>query len=672
MGTPDFMSPEQLRGQTVSAASDIYAFGLILYQMVTGQKAFVGGDAIENAVQKLNQQPPPPSRLMPDLDPCWERAILGCLEREPGRRIGSAAEVIRVIEGSAAHILPAPPARRPRWLVPAVIFGILVSVAVGLRLSGWRADRSAGGAGGPQHVTVLPFQAPADDPGLQIFADGLMDSITSRLSQYESGNARLTVVPASEVRQQRVNAAAAARKAFSATQAVAGSILSQGDRVRLILTVIDTAKAVQTGSVTVENSRAKAFDLQDEAVTKLATALSLRTLASNGLGDASLRALSPGAYDYYLQALGYLQRRDKLENIDHALSLLDRAISADPDYAAAWATRGHAYWTKYDKTKEPKWIKLAVESCDRAVKANPDLAETHVALGQIRMGTGNYEQARQEYLRVIQLDPRSIEAHQGLAQAYFSLNRYPEAEETHKKAIALRPADWTGYRDLGRFYYQRGDYAAAIRQYEEVLRLTPDNALGYVNLGVIHVRTGDTAAAAKSWERALELDPNRLSTLGNLGRLAYQQGNNARAIELLERAVKINASSFILWSNIARAYRRAGNSAMAVASANKAAALAEEAAKVNPNSADLLSRIAFYRALAGQSAGVETLMLRAVRLAPNDADILALAAETYSALGNRPSAEKMLREAVAKGLSKVSIAQEPALRELSVGMNLAP
>ncbi|MBI3678986.1 MAG: tetratricopeptide repeat protein [Acidobacteria bacterium] len=509
---------------------------------------------------------------------------------------------------------------------------------------------------------MLPLTVLEGEGDLRVFADGLMDTITRRLSQYEGPESSLLVVPASEVRQQDARSARDAAKKFGATAVVEGSLQGQGDRVRLLLTLVDTREMRQKETMIVEEKRANALALQDAAVSKLANALSLRVQPRHA---RDLSPVAPGAYEFYLQARGYLQRSDKLANIENAIGLFRRALEMDERYAPAYSGLGEAYWYKFERTRDQAFIQEALKSCGRALTLNAGLPEAQIAMGRIHLGTGRHDEALRDFEKALAVDNRNSEAYQGLANTYSSLKQFEKAEATYRQAISLRPADWTGYKQLGLYYYRRGEFDKAIEQYDKVVALTPDNAQGYVNLGAFQFRKEDFRAAQKSWERALELDPDRISTLTNLAKLHAELGEYPQAIKLYERALKVNDRSFLLWGNLGAAYKRVGLEGKAAPALETAIHLVESELSVNPKRGDLYSYLAFYHAMAGRSKKVEGLLSKAFALAPDDPDILARAAETAELLGKRDQAMGFLRSAVAKGQPVENLKRSPILRGLA-------
>ena len=278
---------------------------------------------------------------------------------------------------------------------------------------------------------------------------------------------------------------------------------SQGDRVRIMLSVVDTNQMRQVDTITVEDNRSNVFDLQDEAVAELARVFDL---TEQPMTSAAIPT-EPGAGEFYLQGRGYLQRSDKLDQVNSAIAQFERALALDDDYALAHAGLCEAHQAKYSLTSAPEWMAAARASCDQAVAIDNQLPETQITIGNLLNATGDHRGAVEHFERALQTSPRSPEAYAGLGEAYSGLDEPEKAEETYRRALALRPWDWTTYKQLGLFYYRRGDYEQAIEQYRQIVALTPDNAHGYANLGsfLYHANRPDEAVAA--WERALDLEP---------------------------------------------------------------------------------------------------------------------------------------------------------------------
>jgi tetratricopeptide (TPR) repeat protein len=559
LGTPEYMAPEQLAGVAAGPATDLFALGVTLYETLTGERPFPN-DSYRTAT------PIAPRTHNPEIPPSWEALILDCLQPEITKRPQSVDAVFEALGGrrqrgfdpSTAPTITLPARRRKSfvWLAWAgALAAALALVWMGSRLPEAKPEG--------RRVAVMPFVTASSDRELQVLADGLTDTVTSRLSQYEGLNEQFLVVPASEVRKVGVQSASTAQGALGVNYAVEGHIAAQDDRIRLTLTVIDTERMVQQETAVINGSRARALDLEDEAVAKLATLLDLHALPEQ---VESIASVSPGAEEFYLQGKGYIQRSDDLASVNNAIQLFEKSVTLDPNYARAYAGLSQAHLYKHDRTMDPAWITKAAEAARRAVELNPELLEAQTALGNALLALGEPETALRQFEAALALSPRSEEAYAGLAKSYAeSANAAPteqekqkkrkEAEAAYYKAISLRPNDWVAYKRLGLFYYETGRLEDAIKQYQIVTDLAPDNAHAYNNLGVFCVLLGRRAESRAHFEKALELDPNRVSAMTGLGKLLSDAGDLAAAAAYYERAVEKDPNHQTAWANLGACYK---------------------------------------------------------------------------------------------------------------------
>ncbi len=639
LGTPDYMAPEQLLGQPVTTATDIYALGLVMYEMVTGKKAFPGGRPLENAVQRVVEKPTPPRSHSAEISAEWNAVTLRCLARDPAERPATVADVAAALGGQP--LAPLKPSRRA-WIPAASIIFLLVAVLLlGLRLGGWLGGN--GSKVNTQAVVLLPLSVPGEQAELRVFALGLMETITSRLSQFEDGKSPLLVVAASEVRAQQARTARDALQKFQATTAVEGTIQSQGDRVRLLLTLVDTARMVQLETITLEDTRANSWRLQDAAVAKLANVLNVQ-LQSKFAKDQDALPVTPGAYEFYLQARGYLQRSDQMISLKSAETLLKRALELDPKFALAHSGLGETYVAQFQQTREPALMAQALDSGGTGLSLNPNIVETHISMGRIHLATGRYDEARQDFEHAIAVDSRSNAAYQGLAEAYAKQNDHARAEATFRKAVSLRPGDWTGYRALAQYHAGREEWDKSLENLKRVIELSPDNAQSYQNMGVVYARKGDLDQAQKLWEKALELDPVRVASLSNLAKAYFDKGNFDRAIEMYQRAIKAGSRSYGAWGQLGSSLLRAGRLPEAKEAFVRAVEILEQELLVNPKDSRLVSSLGFYRALAGRPDFAEPLR-RSMELDPDSQEVLCRNAETYVIAKDQARALALIRKA---------------------------
>jgi Flp pilus assembly protein TadD/TolB-like protein len=683
-GTLQYMSPEQLQGKEADARSDIFAFGCLLYEVLSGAKAFLGPTAPSVIVAILDREPESLKTT-----PLLDRVIRKCLKKDPDERFQTARDLTAALQWTAETGDAAAPgkdlpadleqvggeregglapassagwraraARQWRWLAASAVCLVVV---LGL---GWRAAQPWF-SGVPAHkkIAVLPFLNIGGAGDTQALCDGIMEALTSELTQLEQFHGSLWVVPSTEVRRERFAGAAGARRVLGANLVISGSLQRDSSHVHLTANLVDTGTLRQLSSRTIEKPFAEFADLQEEVVREIARMLELEIGNQESRILAADHTKAAGAYELYLQAQGYLQRRNAAD-LDRAIDLLERAVAQDSNYVLAYAGLGEAYWRKYRATSDSHWVELAERDCNRAVALNDHLAPVYVALGIVQEGTGQHEQAIRSFQRALELDPINSSAHSELGNSYLAMGKLEEAESIYKKAAQLRPDDFTSLNGLGLFYYGRGRYQDATKIFQRTTELVPDNSSGYTNLGAVYWMDGQYQNAAISYEKSLALRPTA-SAYSSLGTVYFFLDRCAEAVPLMEKAAAILPKNDQVWGNLADVYGCSPNGREKAAQAyRQALQLSEALLLVNPKDAEALSRAALYMARLGENGTAVVRVKRAMQLAPNSRAVVWNAARTYELSGQRELALESVRAALESGQPLQEVSHEPAFVKL--------
>ena len=515
-----------------------------------------------------------------------------------------------------------------------------------------------------QHIAVLPFENVGNDSSNEAVSQGLMDSLTSRLSNLDVGEQSLWVVPASEVRRQKITDPTAARRELGANLAVKGSIAREGQDIHLTVNLIDTENLRQIGSATLEDRAGDLAALQDEAVARLARLMHINVTAAM-LHDTG-GSVTPAAYEDYLSALGYMQRYDKPGNLDSAVGALNKAVSTDPQFALGYAALGQAYQLKYVVDPNPKWIDEASANCKRALELDSHLPAAYVTLGRIHDDSGKYDLATQEFQRALDLNPRDADALNGIGQSYEKANRLKEAEAAFQRAVALRNDSWDGYNALGLFYDRQGKYGQAIEQFQRASELTPDNAQVYSNLAAAYIDMSDPKVipqAEAALTKSIQLSPS-YPAYANLGILYSQEKRYQESAAATEKALQLNDKNYRVWENLAVAYERLNQNDKASAARERELAVLQAEAKVEPKDAVLQSFLGLLYSKKDMREDADSHLQTALAITGEDQDVLENAAEAYEHMGRHHEAVQYLKKAVAKGYPMEDLRTNPAVASL--------
>jgi tetratricopeptide (TPR) repeat protein len=664
LGTLPYMAPEQLEGLPADARSDIFSFGAVLYEMLTGRRPFVATPQAGLMTQILATTPPPPSRLNPKVTRALDQVVARCLAKLPAERWQTARAVLNALTVAVNESRQPVPMRRWVYAAAAAVLAIVVA-------GGWpyvtkmvpALKPAATATVESTTLAILPFDVQSADPAERAFWSGLAEAVVIKLTQLPPAS-RLHVIPSADVAARKVRTADDARVEIGATRIIRGRVSEENGAFQVSLDLADThtGKTVRSTTLTADRrDPAASHNALAEAIVAL---LGVRLTASQRARLAAPEG-GPGAYDFYLQGIGYLQNDDKPENVDTAIAVLTHAVDLDPSHAPAYAGLGRAYWKKYETSRDVKWVDTARQACERALGLDEAEATPHQCLAKVEKGVGRYEKAVEEYQHALTRDGSDQLSYLGLAEAYQKLNEPAKAEEIFQRAIAAQPGYWLGYSWLGAFYYSTGRYREAEQAFKQVTALSPDNWRAYSNLGALYYMQDRARDAVGAFETSLRLRRN-YAAASNLGALYYYEFHDySRAAAAFRQAIDINASEYIVWGNYAWALQRAGETGQARDAFTKAVTLAEDRRRVNPKDASLLMALAEYQAALGKIADAAPLMDAALIAAPNDPRMMFRAGVLYEdSFRDRARAVEWLTKSLQRGYPWKDFDREPGLARM--------
>ena len=366
VGTPAYMSPEQIAGQDVDQRSDIFSFGVVLYEMVTGVRPFSGRSTLEMASSVLHDAPASVSVLRSTLPEELASVIGRCLEKSAGSRFASMSDVRQALDGIGRAGAPAT-------------------------------------AAGPS-IAVLPFKNLSTDPDSEFFADGLAEEILNALAQVEG--LRVAARASSfSFKGQTADVSEIGAKLHVAT-VLDGSVRRAGSKVRVTLQLVDARSGFQLWSERYDRDMADIFDVQDEIAR--AVAGKLKVTLAGGASQRLAKQLTSNveAYELYLRGRALITKRGK--HVGPGMECLKRAVELDPSFAVAWAGLADAFTVRgYWGVAPPgETMPKALTAARRAVALDPQLGEAHCALAAaLLLWERDYEGARQAFGRGLELNP---------------------------------------------------------------------------------------------------------------------------------------------------------------------------------------------------------------------------------------------------------------------------
>ena len=660
-GTPAYMAPEVLLQLPDDGRSDIFSLALVFYEMLGGVQPFQT-DSLATTIARIVHLEPPPLKNVPGP---LSRVISRAMAKNPDARYPNAAALLddlrRVQQGGNPKRTASSPGAFHQYRMLAALAVVLIVVALLLAYGParrWLRSSTANNAASqsqpnplPQTkiLAVLPFTAAANaDPKVTALGEGLVESVAAKLGKLTEDRA-FEVVPPGNLQEKKISTLPDAAHMFGANLGLTLTLEPQSaDLVKVTYSLLNaqTGASVGGGSVTVPST--DAFSAEQVIADGTVKALRLQLRPEE---EAALKyhgTDNPEAYEYYLQAQGYLLDHSKAEKIDIAVLMAQAALKLDPNFGMAKAVLGESYWFKYSNTKQKQWIAPAQSGCNDAVKLGNAGPAGHVCLGLIDDGTGHYPEAANEFQLALGLEPTSEQAAQGLARAYEHEGKIAEAEKAYQQAIQAHPNSRTAYNNLGAFYVGRNEYEKALDMYAHAIRIAPEWYATYSNVGVIYNEMGQYEKAIDPLKKSIAIRPSYPGYV-NLGVSYFGLHKFDEAAEAYQAAAKLDPQQYVIWGNLGDALFYSGKKDQSVAPLRKAVELAEGELKVNPHDPDVLSSLASYYSMLGDRKHALLYLGQALQYGHNDKDVLLDAASVYNHLGENGLAVEFLAKMVQAG-----------------------
>ena len=676
-GTPGYTAPEVLREHAPTEQSDIFALGVVLYEMAGGKAPFKGKTTADSLLLTLTAEPAELNLKARGLPADLQRVISKALSKQPERRYATVRDLavdLKALQHQTLSGVYAVPQVAQTWrgkVAWAAILLILLAVALPAlwvfvhRFAHQTAGAMPGSAASPAKsaparlVAVLPFHVVGpESTAMNAYSEGLREAITTSLANVAAG-AKLEVLAASEVRVHALRTPEDAHRELGADLAIDGSYQQFRNQVHITYELSDaTGKILQSGTVT--ETLTDPFALENHVVSGVLAMLqagAVTTPVPYGTQNAA-------AYDAYLRGVGYLRDFDRADSLKNAEAGFAEATHADPHFAAAYAGLGEAQWAAYQATTDVRKIALARTSCGQALQLGANIAEAHICQATIDDGTGQTAAAQAEYSAALRLDPQSDIALNGLARTWEQMEKPDQAEHVYRQATAARPSYWANYYALGNFLVRRADYAGAAQVLEEAAAKFPQNSFLARRLGVVYFLEGKLPDAARILEQAIAEQPHATAYM-DLGQVYLHQHAFARAIPALEAAARMRPESASVQADLGDAYTWSGRLAdKATARYKNALELSQAGLRVNPQDLDALMVAAYCAAALGEKQQALATLSQALDHAPEDAEVNYYAARVHARLGETAAAQQAIHTAIAHGYSQADIATAPDLAAL--------
>jgi serine/threonine protein kinase/cytochrome c-type biogenesis protein CcmH/NrfG len=554
LGTVAYMSPEQVRAKELDARTDLFSFGVVLYEMATGALPFGGESTGVIFDGIMNRAPVPALRLNPALPPGFEHVLEKSLEKDRGLRYQSAtelrADLKRIQRGpdsgrtSAAETQTEARPRSNRGIAfaGAAVLALVFAVGAIAWYERHSPGQSAAALATKPSVAVLPLRNLSAEPDSAYFSDGMTDEITTKLSKIQAidlaSHSSVTALKATD------KSAAEIGKALGVRYLLEGSVRKAGDQVRINVHLIDSTTGFQVWADDFVGEMKDVFSLQEQTALKISQALDLKLSPQEKQGLERRYTQNAQAYEAYIIGRALAEHDDEPAKLEAARSHFEQALKLDPEYGPALAGLSQVegyYYRNVDS--QPVHLERAEQLAQRAVAAAPDLVEARLALAYVHGWKYEYAQAAEILQAAVRLEPENSHAWDTLSWVlgYEQPPQAVEAEKAAREALRLQPTLMVSQYHLGRALLLQGRYEEATKAFERSGEL---GEVAYADLGVaqIYLAQGNYDAALtrllKHGEPKEAINSYFLST-------AYAaKGDKGKALAALQKTFNLGYRDF--------------------------------------------------------------------------------------------------------------------------------
>jgi TolB-like protein/Tfp pilus assembly protein PilF len=553
IGTPEYMSPEQVEGKETDQRSDIYSLGIILYEMVTGRVPFEGDTPFSIGVKQKGEIPRPPKEVNDQIPEGLNRVILECMEKERGKRYQSVGDLhsnLMKLESDISTTERIVPERKlkaekigeMRWKRPILYGGAAVILTLliigGISLFKGRQEAM-------DSIAVLPLENLSGDPEQEYFSDGMTDALISNLAKIGG----LKVISRTSVMQYkgRKKSLPDIARELNVEAVVEGSVLSSGQRVRVTAQLIEAKTDRHIWNNSYERDFRDILALQNEIAKAIAQEIQVKLTPQEEERLAAANQVRPEAYQAYLKGRFFWNKRSE-EGLNKAIDYFKEAIEKDPDFSLSYAGLADSYsiLPQYSPVASNEAYLKAKEAALKALEIDPALAEAHASLALIINDYDlDFESAEREFKRAIKLNPGYATAHHRYAFLLIYQGRHDESIQEIKLARDLDPLSLIINANAGFMLYLSGRYDEALAQYKNAIEIDPNFAELHWYIGMAYEQKGMLEEAEKEFNRAISLSGGFTKYIIALAHVYALAGKRDEALKAIDELKELSEREYV-------------------------------------------------------------------------------------------------------------------------------
>ena len=544
IGTPEYMSPEQVEGVGVDHRSDLYSLGVILFEMLTGRVPFQGETPLSVILKHKTEQPPDPRRFDDQIPVDISQMILKCMEKDKNKRYPTAdallADLIEIEKGFTTtktvrlgkkHLGIGKPKEKKIVLIALLIFLIVAMVVTGLF---FYPGVFKGGQKSLNSIAVLPLKNLSGISTQEYLSDGMTEALISNLAQMEALERVISSTSVMQYKNTTKPLPEIARD-LGVDAVVEGSVLVFEERVRVSVQLIEARTDRNIWSNSYERDLKDILVLQSELARAIAREIKIVVTPAEQARLALTRPVNPEAYQLVLRARSLWNKRSE-EDLMKAKELFEQAIETDPTYALAHAGLADAYnmLASYYFIQPSDAYPKAREAARQALGLDENLAEAYASLAWVKYRyEGDWFGAETDYNWAIGLNPSYAIAHHWYGSLLRDMGRFDEALSELEKARELNPFSLAINTSIGYLFYYARQYDKAIAEGQKALQLNPDFHWAHDVIALAYLQKGEFKEALASFQKAVAFSESSVDYKCHLAQAYAQAGMTEEAQSLL-------------------------------------------------------------------------------------------------------------------------------------------